>query len=98
MENLALTGIQIPDRPACSESLYLPRYPGHKIPEVHHENSVSRSRYKFRERIYFQTTLGRRICTAISNSDSVGAVSVAVHKILTAKSTSEHPQVHSDFS
>ena len=30
-ENLALTGIRSPDRPACSESLYRLRYPGPHI-------------------------------------------------------------------
>jgi hypothetical protein len=28
-ENLALTGIRSPDRPACSQSLYQLRYPAH---------------------------------------------------------------------
>jgi len=30
-ENLAPTGIRFPDRPACSQSLYRPRYPAHTL-------------------------------------------------------------------
>ena len=54
-ENLAPTRIRTPDRPVHSESLYRLSYPGHRIPEVPHENPVRRSRFIIKERRYCQT-------------------------------------------